>query len=185
MEDLTKNNKYKEKSFGIVPFFQDKKELFFLVVKNKNGGHWAFPKGHKNQKELDIDAAKREFEEETGILNYEIFFEDTNFKEEYEFEKDGKKIKKEVIYFPAKVYDKKLNLQKEEISDAKWLKYEQAQKQLTFKEAKNVLKQANYEILKRLNFKIPISFMLKVIAFVFVPFFSVVLFLLWFFQDKE
>lgn len=39
----------------------------FLVVKNKNGRHWGFPKGHMEYGESERQTALREVLEETGL----------------------------------------------------------------------------------------------------------------------
>ena len=37
------------------------------MIKHKNGGHWAFPKGHVEKKETEPETALREIKEETGL----------------------------------------------------------------------------------------------------------------------
>jgi hypothetical protein len=53
-----------EHSYGLVILDQTGRVLLFL---NKNGKHWGFAKGHRNNGESGIQAAFREVEEETGI----------------------------------------------------------------------------------------------------------------------
>ena len=40
----------------------------YLVVFGKNSRKWSFPKGKRNNEELSLFCAVREFEEETGVL---------------------------------------------------------------------------------------------------------------------
>jgi len=51
----------------------------YLVVFGKNSKKWSFPKGKKNEKELSLVCAIREFEEETGILLESSDFNDIRF----------------------------------------------------------------------------------------------------------
>lgn len=56
------------------------KKLNNLITISKNSeSPWDIPKGHKNPNEKDLNAAQREFEEETGIdpRNYSIFWHET------------------------------------------------------------------------------------------------------------
>lgn len=55
-------NKYKRA--GLIVLSNDK----YLVVFGKNSKKWSFPKGKKNDEELSLFCATREFEEETGIM---------------------------------------------------------------------------------------------------------------------
>ncbi|MEO8399897.1 MAG: NUDIX domain-containing protein [Ignavibacteriaceae bacterium] len=54
-------------------FFKNKKVKLFLVhpggpfFKNKDDGYWSIPKGLADKNEVLIEAAKREFNEETGL----------------------------------------------------------------------------------------------------------------------
>lgn len=64
--------KVKRKSGGILLYRQQKQLEFFLVHPggpfwiNKDAGAWSIPKGEFNDDEDAVEAAKREFEEETG-----------------------------------------------------------------------------------------------------------------------
>lgn len=62
-----------KKSAGILLYKRINKELYILLVhpggpfwKNKDTGHWSIPKGEFNDEENALEAAIREFEEETG-----------------------------------------------------------------------------------------------------------------------
>ncbi|MBI3671783.1 NUDIX domain-containing protein, partial [Candidatus Azambacteria bacterium] len=100
--------------------------------------------------ESDIEAAKREFEEETGISEYEIPDEKNFFIEEYFFKKENDIVYKTVKYFIAFTKNKNVNMQMSEVADFKWLPYEEAVSQLTFHEGKDIAKKAN-EFLKQLS----------------------------------
>ena len=56
----------KEKSCGAI-VYREKDGVEILLIKHKNGGHWAFPKGHVENKETEEETALREIWEETGL----------------------------------------------------------------------------------------------------------------------
>lgn len=63
-----------KKSAGILIYKKVKDKLQVMLVhpggpfwKNKDAGAWSIPKGEFNDNEEPLDAAKREFEEETGL----------------------------------------------------------------------------------------------------------------------
>lgn len=131
----------KIKSCGIIPFKRDKDTLLFLLVKNREGGHWAFPKGRQKKNEMNMETAKREFSEETGITSFQILDEKT-FHEKYTVMRDGVQTDKEVTYFLGEVFDSSVNIQEEEISDYAWLSYEDALKKITYKHTTQILTDA-------------------------------------------
>ena len=48
----------REHSFGIVPTAKSSNEYMFLVI-YRTKGFWEFPKGHRDEGEDDVTAAKR------------------------------------------------------------------------------------------------------------------------------
>jgi predicted NUDIX family NTP pyrophosphohydrolase len=63
-----------KKSAGLLPFRFSKKKMEVLLAhpggpfwKNKDAGAWSIIKGEYNEDEEPLSAAKREFEEETGL----------------------------------------------------------------------------------------------------------------------
>jgi 8-oxo-dGTP pyrophosphatase MutT (NUDIX family) len=137
-------------SFGIVPVFKDKSDFLFLLVHHK-GNHWSFPKGHKKEGETDLETAKRELFEETGIKECKIL--DMPFIEEkYTFELKDKIYDKTNYYYIGIVTDKKTDTPREfryEIEDMRWLSYSEAMKLITFRTAKEILKQV-FQLLTKL-----------------------------------
>ncbi|MFA5767863.1 MAG: NUDIX domain-containing protein, partial [Candidatus Paceibacterota bacterium] len=87
------------------------------------------------------DTAKREVEEETGIKELRIL---PGFKEtmKYFFKFKGENIMKFVTFFLAASEEKKVKLSYEHIG-FKWLPYDEAIKQLTYNNAKAILKKAD------------------------------------------
>lgn len=133
--------KIKEKSFGVVPILKDSQNnLFFCLVQHAKE-HWGFPKGHGNEGETGIDTAKRELMEETGIEDINLL-RDKSFTENYTFEADGIEHDKTVEYFIGFTSDRETNTLKnfqEEISEMKWLTYDEAKNLITFSEARRIL----------------------------------------------
>jgi len=141
----------KDSSYGVIPYRRGRtgahgKEFeFFLVKNNKSthgGGHWAFPKGHKEARETDLEAALRELREETGIKKCKVQAR-KKFIEKYIFKSKSARVFKTVTYFPALVFPQKIKLQKSEVSSYAWLGFKKAIKKITFLESQNLLKRAH------------------------------------------
>ncbi len=145
-----------DEAFGFVPVFKTSRGWKFLLIKNvpirkEQKGHWSFPKGHKENGELDIDVAKRELFEETGILEFKSY-ENCKFYEEYRFKGKNKTIiNKKVTYFLCLVFNDFVKIQEEEILDYCWAYYEDALNIATHDNAKSIIKQS-YHLLNS-NFK--------------------------------
>jgi 8-oxo-dGTP pyrophosphatase MutT (NUDIX family) len=145
----------KQFSAGIVTFYQAdskscasssgsmqaKSEPEFLLL-HYISGHWDFPKGKLEVGEDSKTAAIRELQEETGLTGVQLF---DGFSHEigYQFRgKDGQPIEKTVTFFLGKVPKKEVRLSYEHIGYA-WIPYELAYRQLTFDNAKELLKKAH------------------------------------------
>jgi len=127
-----------EKSCGIVLFNSDE----FLLIQhptksNGDDGHWDFPKGHVEGNETELETAKRELIEETGIAEFRIF---NGFRHriEYNFSKDNRIVSKEVIFFLAESNIKDVKLSSEH-QNFIWLNFNLAYSKLTYANAKEVL----------------------------------------------
>ena len=99
-----------EKSCGIVLFNSDE----FLLIQhpaksNGDEGHWDFPKGHVEGNETELETAKRELVEETGIVNFRLF-DGFRHRIEYNFQKGKEMVPKEVIFFLAESNTKEVVL---------------------------------------------------------------------------
>lgn len=129
----------KDFSCGVIPYRFVVGERQFLLIQHK-AGHWAFPKGHPEDGETELETARRELEEETGIADVSIDA-DHPFEEAYRFTKrSGKEVHKRVVYFLGEVHgDKPVQLQEEEVSDYAWGTAEQTRKHLTFDEGRKLL----------------------------------------------
>ena len=97
----------KEKSCWIIPFLIVDGIIKFLIVKH-NLWHWWFPKWHIEKWETELQAAKRELMEETGIVNVKIN-DESGFIEEYTIILNWIKIKKTVILFLWEIHIDNIN----------------------------------------------------------------------------
>ena len=118
----------KEKSCGTMCFNGNK----VLMVKH-NAGHWAFPKGHVEENETEVETAIRETKEETGIESEII--SDQQFIITYSPKEN---VIKDVIYFIAKPKNSELNRQESEIADLDWVNIEEAEDRITFDDEKEL-----------------------------------------------
>lgn len=131
----------KEFSAGLIVFMMKDNESWFLLL-HYQASHWDFPKGHIDQGETKHEAALRELQEETG-LQAEIL-DDIEYTIEYYFRYPQQKelIHKTVYFFIARALTHKVILSHEHI-DFAWLPYKKALKQLTYKNAQDILKKAH------------------------------------------
>lgn len=126
-------NQIKEKSYGAV-IINEKKE--FLLIRHKNGEHWDFPKGHKEEGESDRETAVREVLEETGLTVRLI----DGFKEKARYSpKPG--VDKTVTYYLG-FSTGKVIIQEEEIMEFLYLPFDEALVRITFNESKEVIRAA-------------------------------------------
>ncbi len=124
-----------EKSCGAVIYRKHEGETEILIIRHKNGGHWAFPKGHVEKKETEEETALREIREETG-LKVKL---DTGFRECVRYSpKPG--VMKDVVYFAAKAESDKVKAQPEEVLDIRWERPEEAMEQVTFENDREILR---------------------------------------------
>ncbi|MCU0566037.1 MAG: NUDIX domain-containing protein [Oculatellaceae cyanobacterium Prado106] len=137
----------KDEAFGIIPILGQQIEtgawtdLKYLLIQHW-AGHWGFPKGHAEAGESAIATACREFEEETGIQDYEVL-DSLAIAEQYSFVKDGQTVEKTVTYYLARVRSEAVTCQAEEVQAYVWSDFETALTKITFEQARKVLQQAN------------------------------------------
>ncbi len=109
-----------------------------LLTQNLKGGHWSFPKGHIESGETQLQTAKREVLEETGLR----VEPEQGFSATVKYSpKPG--CMKTVRYFATVVdIDSKLSLQPEEVSAARWLPLDDAGTALSYRNDRKVLQKA-------------------------------------------
>jgi bis(5'-nucleosidyl)-tetraphosphatase len=137
-----------ERSAGAVLFSLDSAvgKIEYLLL-NYAAGHWDFPKGNIENGEDEIQTARREIQEETGIYDVE-FFKGFRNKIEYHYRRNQRLIQKEVIFFLARTSRREVTLSHEHNAYS-WLAYEKALVLLTYKNAKNVLIEARLFLEKK------------------------------------
>jgi len=137
----------KDESFGIIPFTIENKVVKYLIIHHQKG-HWAFPKGHAQAGESNLQTAQRELFEETGLKTEKVFI-DQPFIERYVFiDPQGQKINKKVTFFLGEIKDTQVKIQESELQNFAWVDYQQALDMLTFNQAKHLLKQTHSFLLK-------------------------------------
>ena len=108
-----------------------------LIMFQKQNRYWELPKGKVESGEEEITTLKREILEETGIKDLEII---KNFKNNfrYQFTLHGNFIKKNNIYYLAKVKDSKIELSEEHLY-YKWVSLNEVNKLFKHKNQKQLI----------------------------------------------
>ena len=132
-----------EHSFGVIPFYHKGDRIYFLLIQH-NSGHWSFPKGHPEAGETEMETARRELREETGIgevvLRAEPVLEEQYTKPAWV---DAQQVAaKTVRYFLGEVLNPKVQLQQAEAQDYCWATYEEAREIVTYDSSRRLLAQA-------------------------------------------
>ena len=137
-----------ERSVGTVVFLinavSNMREYLLLQY---TAGHWDFPKGNIEAGERELDTAIREIYEETGIQDV-VFLEGFRKKIDYHYTRAYKLVQKEVIYYIGRTSTHEIMLSNEHIGYS-WKEYHDALYQLTYDNAKNLLKDAEFFIQNR------------------------------------
>jgi len=136
----------RETSAGAVLFYTADWKLIEYLILHYEAGHWDFPKGAIEEGETELDTVRREVWEETGISGIEIV---PGFRKtiQYFYRKAGQLVRKTVIFYLARAPTKEVTLSYEHVGYA-WLDYENALRRLTFKTAKETLREAHEYLLK-------------------------------------
>ena len=129
----------REISAGAIIFYRSGQKIEYLLLHHE-ADYWNFPKGHIEVGESVLAAARREAQEETGLTDLN-FISGFKVQDKYIFQFNQKKVFKIVIFLLAEAKSKEIKISDEHL-DFRWLSYEQAMKQLKFKNLKAVLKQA-------------------------------------------
>ena len=132
----------REKSCGAVVFTRRNGKPEFLILREV-GGRYSLPKGHVEGCETEIETARREIFEETGLRP--AFLEGFRREEEYDLaEKPG--TRKTVVYFLAEYGNGPVTPRPGEITDARLLPCGQAAALLRHEGTRRILREA-YEFL--------------------------------------
>ncbi|MBQ4101003.1 MAG: NUDIX domain-containing protein [Oscillospiraceae bacterium] len=135
-----------EKSCGAIIFKMDNNIYKLLLIKHKNSGHWSFPKGHIEGNETEIETARREVFEETGV---EFLLKD-GFREVVRYSPKPS-VMKDVVYFLGETKSNKVIIQQEEVSAFKWVSLDDANKIVTFDNDKFLINKACEYLQKKIG----------------------------------
>lgn len=130
-----------EKSCGAIVFRKFHGNTELLLIKNQNGGHWSFPKGHVENDETEEETALREIMEETGIS----VALDTSFRRVISYIPKKETIK-DVVYFLARALTFDYTPQEEEIAQIKWVEINHAASLLSYENDRQLVSQARDKI---------------------------------------
>jgi bis(5'-nucleosidyl)-tetraphosphatase len=130
-----------ERSAGVLLFRidPDSGRRRFLLL--DYGKYWDYPKGHVEEGEGDLAAARRELLEETGIADAAIV---DGFSHEIRYYFRSKRkglVHKSVIFFLGKTESPEVRLSHEHVG-FDWLEYEPALERLNYESAREVLREA-------------------------------------------
>ena len=127
-------------SLGIITYKEEERGMVFLVVKNKSGNHWGFPKGTPEDGESEEQTARREFEEETGLKSPEKI-EGPLVEETYIFTtREGEKAQKINKFFVGKMeVEEKIGEPLSDILETRWVTSEEALSLFSFDETRDTL----------------------------------------------
>ena len=131
----------RERSAGVIVFHHSRAKRLRTYLLLDYGRHWDYPKGHVDPGETDLEAAKRELQEETGITEVNLV---PGFAREIAyFFRDRRRglIRKEVIFFLAEVKSKKARISHEHVG-FEFLAFDDAIKRVTYPNAKQILREA-------------------------------------------
>lgn len=130
-----------EKSCGAIVYRKFHGNTELLLIKNQNGGHWSFPKGHVEGAETEEETAVREIMEETGIS----VILDTSFRHVITYA-PKKETTKDVVYFLARAVTYDYTPQEEEIAQIKWVEINHAVTLLSYDNDRQLVSQAKEQI---------------------------------------
>jgi|WetSurMetagenome_2_1015567.scaffolds.fasta_scaffold850645_1 bis(5'-nucleosidyl)-tetraphosphatase len=143
----------KEKSAGAVLFRLEKdgegrgkEKVFYLVLHyHFKGDYWDFARGKIEKGETELQTARREIKEETGLeVQFVNGFEE---RTSWFYRLEGKNVFKQTVYFLAEAGDRKVQISSEHLG-FDWLEYHEAMERLTYKNTKAILTSA-HEFLKK------------------------------------
>jgi bis(5'-nucleosidyl)-tetraphosphatase len=140
-----------EKSAGAIVFYRHPEGKIEYLLLLHGGDYWNFPKGHIDKNESEIETARREIEEETGLKEIEIIpdFKDREIyffrapEKDYVVERRNKLTLKTAVFFLAESKTKDVKISFEHKA-YEWLEFEKAVQRLTkYKKIKKMIEKAD------------------------------------------
>lgn len=101
-----------------------------LVFENKTQ-MWAFPKGHIEYSESELEAALREIREETGLTNLKLILKLGNYTRHT---KKSPQIIKQIVMFLFKTEDQYIFPNANDIVRVEWVRINDVQQKLSYSE---------------------------------------------------
>ena len=133
-----------EKSCGAIVFTKDAECVKYVITESKEG-FFGFPKGHIEKNETELETARREVLEETG-LQVE-FWDDFRIEDSYPFQRNGEIRTKHIVYFLAKFSNQIPIAQETELNSIHLMNYETALSSFQFESSKRILTEAHMHLL--------------------------------------
>lgn len=129
-----------ERAAGLILFREGPGGREYLLIKNRGGGHWGFPKGRIEAGEDESTAALREVREEVGIVRVRLVpgFRE---RERYTFLRKGRQVSKDLVLFLAAASEDGTPATAE-IEAMEWIPYPQALERLIYPEQRQALRRA-------------------------------------------
>lgn len=120
-------------------------EIALIAIRDR--AVWTLPKGIIDKDEKPEQAAVREIEEETGLTGR---IKDKLGEKSYWFSLKGENVKcrKTVTYFLLEYIEGAITKQCTEVDDAIWIDIDEALKQLSYKNDREIVERAKEKILK-------------------------------------
>ena len=133
-----------EKSCGAIVFTKDAEGIKYVIIESKEG-FFGFPKGHVEKNETELETARREVFEETG-LQVE-FLRNFRTEDSHPFKRNGETRMKHIVYFLAKFSDQIPVAQETELNSIHLMNYETALSSFQFESSKRILTEAHRHLL--------------------------------------
>lgn len=127
-----------EKSCGAVVFRRKSGNVEYLLIKNKRGTNWGFPKGHVELGETEMQTAMREVREETGLNISPL----KGFRVVNEYRPHGNVSKRVVLFLAEMTTDEEIVIQQSEIERFIWADFSLAQHTFKFNNDRYALTRA-------------------------------------------
>jgi 8-oxo-(d)GTP phosphatase len=127
-----------DESFGVIPLVREEGGFWVLLIHQKHGDFWGFPKGHTDATETRKEAAERELFEEVGLEVFE-YLPVPPVIQKYIYKSGSHKIEKRVELYPA-ITSNEYTVCPDEVIEAKWVPLDEAEEMITYPEGRESIK---------------------------------------------